>query len=59
MPVYIRGNPYAPGNVVKRSVPRVASFDESLQIPEGSSGRLQLAQWLSDKRNPLTAPVTV
>jgi hypothetical protein len=48
MPVYIRGNPYAPSTVVPRGA-----------IRAGQSGRLQLAEWLADKRNPLTARVTV
>ena len=29
------------------------------EIPAGQSGRLQLADWLADQRNPLTARVTV
>ncbi|MEQ1850897.1 MAG: PSD1 and planctomycete cytochrome C domain-containing protein [Chthoniobacteraceae bacterium] len=59
MPVYIRGNPYAPSTVVPRGAVRVASWDKFPQIPAGQSGRLQLADWLADKRNPLTARVTV
>ena len=59
MPIYVRGNPYAPSTVVPRGVVRVASWDKLPQIPAGQSGRLQLADWLADKRNPLTARVTV
>jgi hypothetical protein len=59
MPIYIRGNPYAPGAVVLRGAVRVASWDKFPQIPAGQSGRLQLAEWLADQRNPLTARVTV
>jgi len=59
MPVYIRGNPYAPGAVVPRGAVRVASWETFPAIPDGQSGRLQLADWLADKRNPLTARVTV
>jgi hypothetical protein len=59
MPIYVRGNPYAPSTVVPRGVVRVASWDKFPQIPAGQSGRLQLADWLADKRNPLTARVTV
>ncbi len=59
MPVYIRGNPYAPGAVMPRGAVRVASWDRFPEIPAGQSGRLQLANWLADKRNPLTARVTV
>jgi len=59
MPVYVRGNPYAPSAVVPRGAVRVASWDEFPAIPAGQSGRLQLADWLADKRNPLTARVAV
>jgi hypothetical protein len=59
MPVYVRGNPYAPSNVVPRGVVRVASWEKFPAIPAGQSGRLQFADWLADKRNPLTARVTV
>jgi cytochrome c553 len=59
MPIYIRGNPYALGAVVPRGVMSVASWEKSPEIPKGQSGRLQLADWLADKRNPLTARVTV
>jgi hypothetical protein len=59
MPVYVRGNPYAPSTVVPRGTLRVASWDKFPAIPAGQSGRLQFADWLADKRNPLTARVTV
>ncbi len=59
MPVYIRGNPYAPGAVIPRGTVRVASWDKFPEIPAGQSGRLQLADWLADKRNPLTPRVAV
>ena len=59
MPIYIRGNPYAPSTVVPRGAMRVASWEKFPQIPAGQSGRLQLADWLADKRNPLTARVAV
>lgn len=59
MPVYIRGNPYAPGPLIPRGNLRVASWSEPEKIPAGQSGRLQLGNWLADSRNPLTARVTV
>ncbi len=59
MPVYIRGNPYAPGPVMPRSVVQVASWEALPPIPAGQSGRLQLANWLADERHPLTARVAV
>lgn len=57
--INVRGNPYAPGAVVPRGMVRVASWDKTPAIPAGQSGRRQLADWLADKRHPLTARVTV
>jgi hypothetical protein len=59
MKITIRGNPYALGDTVKRGVMRVASWGELPPIPANQSGRVQLADWIADKRNPLTARVTV
>ena len=59
MPIYIRGNPYALGAAVPRGTVRVASWDKFPEIPTGQSGRLQLADWLADRRNPLTPRVAV
>ena len=59
MPIYIRGNPYSPGEVIPRGTIRVASWDKIPEIPPGQSGRKQLADWLADKRNPLTPRVAV
>jgi hypothetical protein len=59
MPIYVRGNPYATGAIVPRGALRVASWDKFPAIPAGQSGRLQLAEWIADRRNPLTARVTV
>ena len=59
MRITIRGNPYALGDPVKRGALRVASWAEFPPIPGGQSGRVQLADWIADARNPLTARVTV
>ena len=59
MPFYVRGNPYAPGASVPRGAIRVASWQPFPEIPSGQSGRLQLADWLADSHNPLTARVAV
>ncbi len=59
MPIYIRGNPYSPGEIIPRGTIRVASWDNFPPIPAGQSGRLQLADWLADRRNPLTPRVAV
>ena len=59
MRITVRGNPYALGDRVKRGVMRVAAWGELPPIPANESGRVQLAAWLADSRNPLTARVTV
>ena len=59
MHITIRGNPYAPGESVTRGTLRVAGWEEFPAIPADQSGRVQLADWLADQRNPLTARITV
>ena len=59
MHITIRGNPYALGDEVRRGTLRVASWDVFPTIPTNESGRVQLANWIADPRNPLTARVIV
>jgi len=59
MRITIRGNPYALGDPVKRGALRVASWADFSPIPASQSGRVQLADWIADARNPLTARITV
>jgi hypothetical protein len=54
--VYLRGNHLTPGKTVPRGVPRVIAGAEPALIREGS-GRRELARWLVDPANPLTARV--
>jgi hypothetical protein len=58
--VQIKGNPNKQGKLVKRGFLTVLDFPhEDLKIDNKSSGRLQLAKWLTHKNNPLTARVMV
>jgi hypothetical protein len=59
MYVHVRGDVTQRGPVVRRNVPAFLSGGKPLDIPPGSSGRLQLAQWLTRPEHPLTARVMV
>ena len=59
MRITLRGNPYALGEKIPRGVPRVAAWGALPPIPSMQSGRQQLADWIADERNPLTARVAV
>jgi hypothetical protein len=57
--IQVRGEVDERGPVVKRGVPKFLTGDSPLSIPANSSGRLQLADWLTRPENPLTARVMV
>ena len=61
MPVYLRGDYKTPGQVVPRGVLQVIAGDHASPIGERTkqSGRLELARWIADPKNPLTARVMV
>ena len=61
MPVHLKGDTYAVSKeVVPRGVPRLfEKVEPRPTVSEGSSGRLELAKWITDPRNPLTARVMV
>lgn len=55
-PLYERGEIAHPGSTVPRGFPRLISL-KTTPPPSGQSGRLQLAQWITSRDNPLTARV--
>ena len=57
--ICIRGETSMLGPKVPRGFLTVATFDEAPVIPADESGRLALARWVADSRNPLTARVYV
>lgn len=57
--VYYRGDLTKPTEPVPRGFLRIVALPETPVIPTNSSGRLQLAQWITDPENPLTARVVV
>jgi len=56
--IQIYGEPKNPGPLVRRGFPLILGGMKVAQSETGS-GRLQLAQWLTDPKNPLTARVIV
>jgi Protein of unknown function (DUF1553)/Protein of unknown function (DUF1549) len=55
----VRGEPDLKGDTIPRAIPVIFNQTSRLVMPENSSGRLELAQWLSSDRHPLTARVMV
>ena len=52
----VRGEFDKPADVIPRGFPQVLT-DQPASLPENSSGRRELAQWLTDPKHPLTARV--
>ncbi len=56
----LRGEPERPGAEVPRKFPDILGGQElPAEVAAKTSGRLQLAQWITDPKNPLTARVIV
>jgi hypothetical protein len=58
-PIYRRGDFQNLGEIVPRGFFKAAKVSKNHEIPEQISGRLQLAQWLTDPDHPLTSRVLV
>jgi Protein of unknown function (DUF1549)/Protein of unknown function (DUF1553)/Planctomycete cytochrome C len=57
--VFLRGNHLTRGPLVRRRLPTILAGANQPPMPPSSSGRLELARWLTGPRNPLTARVIV
>jgi hypothetical protein len=57
--VHRRGSPHSLGERVPRGFLRVAAFGPAPRIGANRSGRRELADWLANRTNPLTARVMV
>ncbi len=57
LPVHIRGDVHNLGEVVPRGFLAAIEVKQLNGIPEGVSGRLEFAQWVSSADNPLAARV--
>ena len=57
--VFARGDVDKPGDEVERGVLRLMKLGSAPKVAPNRSGRLELAQWLTNPRNPLTTRVMV
>ena len=55
----VRGNPHVLGTVVPRGFVEVATQGTAPTIPQGKSGRRELAEWLTGAASPLVARIAV
>jgi hypothetical protein len=58
-PRFERGELAHPGEAVPRAVPALFGLENEGVVPDQTSGRLELARWITDPNHPLTARVLV
>lgn len=58
-PFFARGDIGMPGEKVPRGVPNLFDDASTYEVPSHTSGRLQLAEWITSPNNPLTPRVAV
>jgi hypothetical protein len=57
LPIFVRGNHERPGEIQPRHFP--SALSDATPIVGKTSGRLELARWIANRDNPLTARVMV
>ena len=57
--IHVRGLVHNLGEPTTRGFLRVATYGDAPTMPRDQSGRVQLAEWITSKDNPLTARVIV
>jgi len=58
-PLFARGDIEKPGDTVPRGIPALLQSVETSRVPERTSGRLELANWMTSEKNPLVSRVIV
>lgn len=59
IPLRIRGVPSSHGETIPRGFLQVVSWSEQPRVTAASSGRLELAEWMTSSNNPVTPRVFV
>jgi Protein of unknown function (DUF1553)/Protein of unknown function (DUF1549)/Planctomycete cytochrome C len=57
LPIHIRGSVHNLGDVVQRGFLQAVPVSNPPEVSKNSSGRLELARWITDSSNPLTLRV--